>query len=156
MQTKDSLGIHRWDSIWWPTVTTQQIIAQEEEEALKLHKKGVRMWDDLWDKVNNTWKNRADLIAEYNLPNSQLDLIGERLRQWNRSELWVTTISSPPNVKAFTWDDQKPIWPIPKALEYPTIHCVLNEKWHTLKDRYQWISVLQSLWNPFIETERHV
>ena len=37
---------------------------------------------------------------------------------------------------------------------FPRIHCVLNEKWHTLKGRYQWYNILQSLWNPFIEPKK--
>ena len=112
------------------------------------------MWNDLWDKDNNTWKSRADLIAEYNLPNSQLDLIGQRLLQWNRSDLWLTSITSIPNVNAFVWEDQKPIWPIPKLKEFLAIHCVLNDRWQILRDRYQWYSVLQSLWNSFIKPKK--
>ena len=52
------------------------------------------------------------------------------------------------------WKDSSSLWPIPKGWDSTAIHTVLNNRWKTLKDRYQWNNALQSLWSKNIEPKK--
>ena len=68
----------------------------QEEEVLKLHRKGVKEWKDIWDKERQYWKLRATLITEFNVTNQQINLIGRRADQWDRGDMWLMTITQKP------------------------------------------------------------
>lgn len=70
--------MHNVDSIWWPALDLPQVDLQVEEEALKLHRLGIKTWGNLWDGEERTWISRASLIAKQNLSELQLDIIGKR------------------------------------------------------------------------------
>ena len=126
----------------------------QEEEALQLHKKGLKEWKDIWDKENHYWKSRATLIADFNVSNQQINLLGRRVDLWNRGDLWLMAISQKPQLEAFVWKDSSALWPIPKGWDSTAVHTVLNSRWKTLKDRFQWNSILQSLWSKYIEPKK--
>ena len=44
------------------------------------------MWKEIWSQEQGCWKLRLELIAEFNLSNMQLDLIGEKISQWHRGD----------------------------------------------------------------------
>ena len=88
------------------------------------------------------------------MTNQQINLIGQRTDQWNRGDLWLMTIAQKPQVDAFVWKGASSMWPIPKDIVSNVIHVVLNQRWSTLKDRYQWKNFLQSLWNKYIEPKK--
>ena len=75
-QIQKCLGSHERDSIWWPTLIGRPIDQAQEEEALQLHRKGLKEWKDIWDKENHYWKLRATLIANFNVTNQQINLLG--------------------------------------------------------------------------------
>ena len=74
--------------------------SQDVEDALKMHKMGIRMWMNLWDDKANTWMSRANLIASFNMTDQQLDVIGRRLMQWDPRDWWNLRIKDPPQPKA--------------------------------------------------------
>lgn len=98
---KDMLDIHPIDSIWWLVLDLPQVDIQDVEEALKLHKLGIKTWGNLRDWEKKTWLSRDDLITRHNLSNSQLDIIVKRLMLWHREDQWLMTIEDPPKLKAF-------------------------------------------------------
>lgn len=55
---KDLLGVHTVDSIWW---LVPQVDFQDEKEALRLHKLGIKTWGNLWDGEVKTWISRAPI-----------------------------------------------------------------------------------------------
>ena len=52
------------------------------------------------------------------------------------------------------WKGANLLWPFPNCMDNIAIHMVLNLGWKTLKDRFQWTSVLQSLWSKNIEPKK--
>ena len=121
-----------------------------EEEALKLHRKGVETWKDIWDIDLQYWKSRVTLILEYHLSNHQLNLIGQRIDQWDRGDLWLMTITQKALVDAFVRTDSKSLRPIPKGMETIAIHCVLDLTWKILRQ----ISMDQRVANAVEQTYR--
>ena len=65
----------------------------QEEEALQLHRMGLKEWKDIWDKENHYWKSRAMLIADFYVTNQQINLLGQRVDLWDRGDLWLMAIS---------------------------------------------------------------
>ena len=106
---------------------------------------GLKSWQYIWDIDIQYWKSRATLIAKYNLSNHQLNLIGQRIDQWGRGDMWLMTITQKPLIDAFVCKDSNSIWPIPKSMNTIAIHGVLNHRWKILKERYQWTSMLQRM-----------
>ena len=102
-QLQKRLGSHERDSIWWPTLIGKPIEQEQEEEALKLHKKGVKEWKDIWDKEYQIWKSKPMLITNFNVSNQQINLIGQRFDQWDRGDLWLMPITQKPQIEAFVW-----------------------------------------------------
>ena len=89
--------------------------------------------------------SRANLIAQYNLSNRQLDIIGKRLMQWNPNNWWLMTIKEPPKSKALESSNQTKIWHIPIQHHPHSIHKVLNKRWRILRDWIQWSYHLSTL-----------
>ena len=118
---------------------------------MKLHRKGVKTWRDLDLQY---WKSIATLISQYDLFNRQLNLTGQRIDQWERGDLWLMTITQKPQIDAFVWKGSNALWPIPKGMYIIAMQGVLNCRWKTLKDRYQWTIVLHRLRSKNIEPKK--
>ena len=103
---RKTIGSHKWDSIWWLALSNQPIEEHEESKALQLHKKRFRCWFDLWKHTNDGWKSRADLIANFNLSNRQLNIITTwRIGTWHKGDLWLLTCHQYPKIETFVWKD---------------------------------------------------
>ena len=116
------------DSIWWPVLDLPRLHSLDLEDALTMHKMGIKMWEHLWDDDSNTWMSRANLIASYNLSDRQLDVIGRRLMHWDPGEWWNLRIKDPLQLKALQWTNQGELWPLPSLVHSCNIHIVLNKR----------------------------
>ena len=70
------------------------------DDALRMHKRNIKLWGSFWDNAKNSWYSIADLIALYNLTDQQLDVIGRRLMQWNPDEWWTMSVNDSPKMEA--------------------------------------------------------
>ena len=66
-QAKYFTGFHRMDSIWWPALELPRVQSLDLEDALKMHKMGIKLWEHLWDDDSNTFLSRANLTDTFNL-----------------------------------------------------------------------------------------
>ena len=100
---KKTIGSHGWNSIWWPK---QPIEEHKEAKYLKVHRIFFKSWFELWDQVDEGWKSRADLVANFNLSNNQLNITTKKIGIWNRGDLWLLTFHQYPNIEVFVWKNQ--------------------------------------------------
>lgn len=81
-------GLRFKDSIWWPWIEIPRIEDANLHQALKLHKKGIRCWGDIWNKLNQAWLTQPELSQKYMLNPTDLQLILSRMECWKRDSLW--------------------------------------------------------------------
>ena len=128
-KAKDLAGFHRLDFIWWLALPLPRVQPQDLEDALIMHKLGIKIWKNLWDDNANTWMSRANLIASYNLFDWQLEVIGKRLMQWDPGDWWHLRIKDPHLLpKVFQWSNQRELWPIPPVLQTHRLRLILNRR----------------------------
>ncbi|MCO5581007.1 hypothetical protein L7F22_034883 [Adiantum nelumboides] len=152
--TRDLAGLHQRDSIWWPALAIPQVELPDMEEAIKMHKMGIKLWENIWDDESNSWFSRANLIAEFNLSNSQLDVIGRRIMRWDPGEWWLMSLKTSPKIAALQWKKQTVLWPIPPHHSNRSIHKDLNKRWSLLRDRKQWKYLFSELWGKYVEPKK--
>ncbi|MCO5572277.1 hypothetical protein L7F22_026030 [Adiantum nelumboides] len=153
-KVKDLAGLHRQDSIWWPALAIPQVEVPDMEEAIKMHKMGIKLWENIWDDESNSWFSRANLIAEFNLSNRQLDVIGRRIMRWDPGEWWLMSLKTSPKIAALQWKKQTVLWPIPPHHSIRSIHKDLNKRWSLLRDRKQWKYLFFELWGKYVEPKK--
>ena len=78
-----------------------QVEGQDMEEALKMHKMGIKLWENIWDNDASTWCLRANLIPNFNFLDRQLDVIFRRLMNWDPRDWWLMSIKALPKLDAF-------------------------------------------------------
>ena len=115
-----------------------KVQGQDKEKALKMHKRGIKLWENIRDDDAKTWFSRANLMAIFNLSDQQLDVIGRRLMQWDPGDWWQMSIKASPKLEALQCKNQTEMWPIPHRHPLRPIHKALNKRWRLLWDKKKW------------------
>ena len=146
-------GLWNRDSIWWPWVEIPLVDDSCKSKALKLHRKGIRTWGNLWNEEQNRWLSGEELKKKFSLNPSDLALLMDRMSIW--SDQWKVGIKDQLRPSAIrTWHNSPKLLPIPGLDKKPPIHAVLNQKWGCLWDRKQWEFKFAAIWNPWIQPKK--
>lgn len=152
-RNKDA-GVRGKDSICWSCNDVPPIKVSEIQKALKIHKKGLRNWEDLWDYNSNDWKVAEEVHDEFRLNETDINLIAQRLTEWTPENKWKVGVRCNISPNSFTWSNNNPLLPIPRYLKDPPIHTQLNKRWEVIWDMKQWHFKLFTIWSKHISPKK--
>ena len=150
-ENKSAIPFIAQDSLWLPLSYAKSCEPQFLEWAQKLHNKGIRCWNDVWDRDSQSWANADTLAQVFNTNNDDWELIRLRTSQLEPQHHWKAGILDQLSPKGVGWTPRTPIFPIPKMELTPPIHVKLNQRWGTTLDRRQWYFKFTRLWSPAIQ-----